>query len=122
MAMLLLECARADFEQQPAELDEVRRLLGSELGLSGAALDELLRDAGQTARESVSLHGAVSRLNAELAPDDKRRLMAWLWRVALADGRIDAHEEHLLRKLADLLHVAHADFVRTRLAVEQGRS
>lgn len=122
IAMLLIECARADFEQQPAEIDEIRRLLAGRLELSGPALDELLRDARASARDAVSLHGPVSRLNDELDAGDKRRLMAWLWRVALADGHVDAHEEHLLRKLAELLYIPHADFIRTRLAVEQERA
>lgn len=119
-AMLLLECARADFEQKPAEIEEVRRMLGTDLGLSNDEIDEVLRDARRTSRKAVSLYGPVSRLNDELSPEDKLRLMSWLWRVALADGHIDAREEHLLRKLADLLHITHADFVRTRLAVQQG--
>lgn len=121
IAVLLLECARADFDRQPAELEEIRRLLGSELGLSATERDALIADAERSAREAVSLHGPVSRLNQELSPDDKRALMAWLWRVAHADGRVDAHEEHLLRRVADLLYVPHADFIRTRLATEQGR-
>jgi uncharacterized tellurite resistance protein B-like protein len=38
--------------------------------------------------------------------------------VAAADGRIDAHEEHLLRKLADLLYIPHADYIRAKLAAQ----
>ncbi|WP_420466758.1 TerB family tellurite resistance protein [Panacagrimonas sp.] len=121
IAVLLLECARADFERQPVELAEIRRLLGDELGLPAGELDELIADAERSAREAVSLHGPVSRLNQDLSADDKRALMAWLWRVAHADGHVDAHEEHLLRQIADLLYVPHADFIRTRLAVGQGR-
>jgi uncharacterized tellurite resistance protein B-like protein len=70
----------------------------------------------KSAREAVSLHGPVARLNAELDADGKRDLIHWLWRVAAADGRIDAHEEHLLRKLAELLFVPHADYIRGKLA------
>ena len=117
IAILLLECARADFSQTPAELDEVRLLLGQGLGLSAAEIDGLIADARRSADESASLYGPVSRLNESLSPDDKRRLMTWLWRVAHADGHVDAHEEHLLRRIADLLYVPHADFVRTRLSL-----
>ena len=29
----------------------------------------------------------------------------YMWQVAFADGRLDAHENHLMRRIADLLHV-----------------
>lgn len=123
IAVLLLECARADFENQPAELEMVRRGLREQFGVDEAALDKLLGDAGASARNAVSLHGPLSRLNAELSADDKRGLMGWLWRVAAADGRIDPHEEGLLRKLADLLYIPHADYIRAKLdATEGGRA
>lgn len=121
-AVLLLECARADYEHAPVELDTVREALRDAFALDETELEQLIGDAGRSARESVSLHGPLSRLNAELSSDDKRGLIQWLWRVAAADGRIDAHEEHLLRKLADLLHVPHADFIRGKFAALDGDS
>lgn len=120
MAMLLLECARADFEHAPPELEAVRAALRENFGLDDAALDRLVGDAGRANRDTVSLHAPVARLNAELSAEDKRQLIGWLWRVALADGRLDPHEEHLLRRLADLLHVSHADFIRSKLVTLAG--
>jgi len=120
IAVLLLECARADFENQPAELQTVRQALRDQFALSDEALDKLVGDATVTAREAVSLHGPVTRLNTELSSAEKSELMAWLWRVAAADGRIDPQEEGLLRKLADLLYIPHADFLRAKLAVIDG--
>ena len=37
--------------------------------------------------------------------------MRALWRVAFADGRIDRYEEHILRRIADLLYLRHQDFI-----------
>lgn len=119
IAMLLLECARADFDQAPAELSVVREALRGHVPLSDAELDALIGDAARSAAGAVSLHGPLSRLNAEMGVQDKRDLVAWLWRVAAADGRIDPHEEHLLRRLADLLHVPHADYIRAKLAAQE---
>jgi uncharacterized tellurite resistance protein B-like protein len=41
-----------------------------------------------------------------------------MWRVAFADLNKDHHEEYLVRKVADLLHVPHSTFIRTRHTVE----
>ena len=58
------------------------------------------------------------QLNAEFSEDQKWGVVEMLWRVSLADGRIDAHEGHLVRKVAGLLHVRDRDLVRLRLKVE----
>lgn len=114
-AVLLLETARADYEHHALELDAVRAGLAREFGLSGAALDTLLADAGEKAKHSVSLHEFVQTLNRTLPVDEKRSLLRLLWEVAYADGRIEPLEEHLLRRLADLLHLPHSDFIRAKL-------
>lgn len=114
-AVLLLEVARADTEHHPAELAVLRTGLEREFKLPADALDRLLADAQRRAHASVSLFDFVQTLNRSMAPDEKRQLMKWLWDVAHADGRVDPHEEHLLRRLAGLLHLPHADFIRAKL-------
>lgn len=116
LAVLLLECARADFDHAPVEVEAVREALTAQLDLPAAEVDHLIEQAQGSARQAASLHGPIARLNRELSAEAKRDLMGWLWQVACADGRIDPHEEHLLRKLADLMHIAHTDFIRTKLA------
>lgn len=114
-AVLLLECARADFDHAPVEINAVRDALAAQLGLSVPEVDRLIEQAQDSSEQAVSLHGPIARLNRELSPEAKRELMGWLWRVACADGRIDPHEEHLLRKLADLMHLGHAEYIRSKL-------
>ena len=41
--------------------------------------------------------------------------MELLWLVAFADGKKDPEEEHLVRKIAGLLHVPHPDFIDAKL-------
>ena len=121
-ALLLLELARSDFDFDDVELSRIRELLKARYGLDHAALDALLEDARARARLSVSLHEYVGTLNQRLDADAKRELIAMLWQVAYADGRVDKHEEHLLRRLVDLLHIPMADYVRAREAAAAAAS
>jgi uncharacterized tellurite resistance protein B-like protein len=118
-AVLLLELARADAEHHPAELAELRAGLAREFGVPEATLDSLLADAEARAKASVSLFEFVQTLNRAMTQDEKRALLGLLWRVAYADGRIEANEEHLLRRLSDLLHLSHGDFIRAKHAGEK---
>ena len=36
---------------------------------------------------------------------EKQRVVEMLWQVALADRRLDKHEDHLVRRIAELLYV-----------------
>jgi uncharacterized tellurite resistance protein B-like protein len=114
-AVLLLEVARADYAHQPAERAVLRAGLAKEFGVPEAELDALLDQAELRAKESVSLFDFVQTLNRTMTADDKRALLRLLWDVAHADGHVDPHEEHLLRRIADLLHLSHADFIRGKL-------
>jgi uncharacterized tellurite resistance protein B-like protein len=38
-----------------------------------------------------------------------------MFRVAYADQHLSAHENHLMRKVASLLHVSHGDYVAAKL-------
>ena len=119
VAVLLLEIARADYEHQPAEHAALRTGLAREFKLPEAALDALLDQAELRAKQSVSLFDFVQTLNRTMSQDGKRALLHLLWEVAHADGKIDPHEEHLLRRIADLLHLSHADFIRGKLQAGQ---
>lgn len=114
-AVLLLEVARADYAHEPAERAALRAGLAREFNVPESALDALLDEAELRAKQSVSLYEFVTTLNRTMTHDDKRGLLNLLWEVAHSDGKVDAHEEHLLRQLADLLHLSHADFIRGKL-------
>ena len=122
MAVLLLELSRADFERSDAELAAIRRELASGLGLSAGEAETLVERGLHSAQRAVSMHEFVSALNAELDTEGKRELLRWLWRVAHSDGQLVPREEALIRQLADLLFLPHADFVRTRLETGAGNA
>lgn len=114
VAVLLLEAARADFARDAVELAVIREQLKRSTGLGDAELQALLQRAHDSAAAAVSLHDYVSALNRDLDAAGKRELLLGLWQVALADGRIEPREESLIRQLAELLLMPHAEFVRAR--------
>lgn len=121
MAVLLLECARADSEQDEAETAQIRTALESQLNISPAEVERIMGAAGRSSEQAVSLYGPVSQLNDTMSAEQKRELVQWMWRVAHADGKVDPYEEHLLRQVADLLYVPHSEFVKAKLQASGDR-
>jgi len=116
-AVLLLEMAHADHRHADEEYAEIRRQLKTHFGLDDAETEELMTEARPRAEESVSLYRFLKTLNDGLNPTEKRQVLEMLWRVAYADRHLDAHEEHLLRELAELLYLPHSEFIRAKLTV-----
>lgn len=108
-AALLVEMMRADDTLDATEQTTVREALRQEFALDTQALDALITLAEAEARDAPGYYAFTSRINQHFSAAQKVRLMEYLWRVALADGKLAAHEGHLIRKLADLIHVGRGD-------------
>jgi len=117
-AALMLEMALTDSAADQAELATVHRAMQQAFGLEPSELDELMDQAHQAKQQSVSLYEFTRDLRTGLQPEQRVELIEWMWRVAYADTRLDADEELLVRRLADLLGVSHQDFIRAKLAAK----
>jgi len=114
-AALMFEVVRADANVSPDELVVMRASLQSTFDLSSEETEELVRLAEQQSRSAASLYEFTALVDARLDPAQKKRIVELLWLVAFADGKKDALEEHLVRRIAGLLHVSHPDFIDAKL-------
>lgn len=111
---LLVELSRADFGDTHVESNVILGLLERGFSMDSEAARNMLDEADREARRAVSLHEFTKMLHENLTIVDKLNVVEMLWRVAYADGELDKYEEHLVRKLADLLYVPHRDMIRLR--------
>jgi uncharacterized tellurite resistance protein B-like protein len=119
-AALLFEIVRADASVRDEERTVMRASLQGSFGLSADETEELLRLAEEQSRGTSSLYEFTSLVDARLDAAQKKRIVELLWLVAFADGHKDAHEEHLVRKIAGLLHVPHPDFIDAKRRARDG--
>jgi uncharacterized tellurite resistance protein B-like protein len=119
-AALLMELSVADHERKDEETAALRKILEETFHLKGKQLDELWELAHQEARSATSLYQFTSLINAGYGYEEKMRLLKHMWEVAYADGRVDRYEDHMIRKVADLLYLSHNDFIRMKLASRPG--
>lgn len=117
-AVLLVEVSRADFDQDQQELQRIRELLLEHLSLCEEEVDTLLENAHEEADQLVSLQHITRFMNEQLDQLEKVRVIELMWQVVYADGEKHHYEEHLLRQVAELLYVSHADFIRARHQAE----
>jgi uncharacterized tellurite resistance protein B-like protein len=113
-AALLLEMMRMDNELKDEERQAIASTLQTQFRLDPAQIETLMALAEQEAREANDYYQFTSLINKHCDPAQKVQIIENLWHVAMIDGHLDAHELHLMRKLADLLYIGHADYVAAK--------
>lgn len=121
-AALLIEVSRADFSRSSDELKAIEQALKQTFTLDNTQLTELIDEAEDQNSQATSLFEFTDLINKHYDQTDKLNLLVALWQVAFADGELDKYEEHLIRKIANLLYVPHSGFIQAKLqAVDKRR-
>lgn len=120
-AALLIEMLRADAKRGSEEWDSVSRSLRSKFNLSDDETDNLLGLAEGQIQNATGYYEFTSLINKGFTYEQKVKVVEHLWEVAFSDTELDKHEEHMVRKIAELIHVAHKDFIEAKLRVRDGR-
>ena len=120
-AVLLIEVAKADYAADLKEDATILSSLQELFALDEGAVELLVEEARTEADRAVELQQFTRRLHEQLSDAEKQRIVEMLWRVALADSKLDMHEDHLVRRIAELLYVRHSDLIRIRNRVRDAR-
>ena len=113
-AVLMLDVARADYVFEESEFERVLKLVESHFGLSPEEAAQLVNEAGEDAEDLTSVHQFTQLLHDHLDEADKAHIVALLWQIAYADGRLDKYENSLVLKISDLLYVSRARVMRLK--------
>jgi uncharacterized tellurite resistance protein B-like protein len=121
-AALLVEVVNADGEFTD---DERRALFGSvqsQFSLTNDEAADLLALAEKQVKQATDLHEFTVEINKHLNPEQKSALIQELWNAAYADEFLHRHEEHLVRKVADLLHVPNTRVLAAKQRAQEARN
>ncbi len=114
-AALMVEVMVADHDWDDMEVEKIHGLLINNLHLSEEEAREILEEATNKQQSANDLYQFTSVVNDHYDNDQKFELLKQLWMVAYADAQVDRYEEHMIRKLADLLHLGHSQFIRAKI-------
>lgn len=118
-AVLLMEVMRSDADIGDAERSAVVAALRDRFALGADEVERLVELAEQASRNATDTYSFTSKINAGFELEQKLRMVEHMWRVAYADGHLDAHENHLMRKVADLLYIPHGQYVAAKMRAKQ---
>ena len=119
-AVLLLEVAWADHDIADDEVDFIRTALHSGWGLDEEAISSTLDRARELHDTSAGVYPFTRMLCETCTREERCRVLGNLWRLARFDGDQHRYEEAAIRKIADLLHLTHAEFIAAKLSAPMG--
>lgn len=116
-AALLIEVMNSDHELDEREQLEFIAVLRQSYNIADSDLEELTQLAKDEAHEATSLYEFTRLINDNYDYEQKLVLIENMWRIAFSDEHLDKYEDHLIRKVTELIYVSHSDFIRTKLKV-----
>jgi len=114
-AALMTEMVRMDGQIQDSEREAVLRAVRTRFGLAAEEAETLVRHAEEEARNATDYYQFTSLINKHFSNQQKVRLVECLWQVAYADADLSVYEDHLVRKIANLLYLSHREFIAAKL-------
>ncbi len=118
-AMLLFEVAWADHEITPQELARIDASLQCLFGVSPGTAERLAERARMDHVDATSMYPFTRKVKDALPAHERYELMVALWQLALADENLGTYEESAIRRISELLHVSHGEFIRAKLEAKQ---
>ena len=116
---LLLETSMADEILDKSELMALKNTLQKDFQINEDEIDELIDLAKENVEDSTSLYEFTRDINDNFDSAERVKLIESMWKIAYADGNIDKYEEHIIRKVSNLIYVAHSDFIKAKLSAKE---
>lgn len=117
VTVLLFEVAESDYQRQPEEKEALLQAVRRSFNLDHAEAEELLSLAQSEHANSTDYYEFTRLINQHYDAEQKNQLIETLWQIAFADQSLHHYEEHVIRRLSELLYVPHSVFIAAKLRV-----
>ena len=116
---LLLETSMADNLLDESEIKTLKATLINDFKLEETEIDELIEISKKNVDDSTSLYDFTRDINDNFDAKERFKLIESMWKIAYADGNIDKFEEHIIRKVSNLIYVSHSDFIKAKISAKE---
>lgn len=114
-AALMMEVIRSDANTSEIEVATLSSILLDRFDIPADKVEEIVSSASSKVEAAHDLYQFTQLINEHYQFQEKEDLIYSMWQLAYADGHIEAIEDHIIRRVAGLIHIEHADFIRLKL-------
>jgi uncharacterized tellurite resistance protein B-like protein len=84
-------------------------------------VQSLVKKAQDASAEATDFHQFSSQIKDNYTTEERISFLKDLWKIAMTDGHIDPHEEHLIRRIANLIGVYHEEFIQAKISARESK-
>ena len=117
---LFIEMMLQDGKAHNDEKKAVQKAIKIHFNISTDELNELFLLAEEELKHATDYYQFTQLINKNFSQIQKIKIIENLWTIAYADSQLDDMEEHMVRKIAELIHVPHMQFIKTKIKVKNG--
>jgi uncharacterized tellurite resistance protein B-like protein len=118
-AALYVEIAAADGDFSEEERKKIVNAMKENFNLTDQCVEDLISLSEEAVKNSISVYEFTSILNDHVNRDEKLKLMTNLWKLIYTDGRLEKHEDRLIKIIGRTLNLDHKDVINAKLLVKQ---
>lgn len=120
VAALLVIAAHADHTYEEVERAQIEAALAARYGLNATAAAALRAEGEAAEAAAMDMYKFTSAVKRSVPYEERAAVIEAMWRVVLANGDREQHEETLMRRVTDLLGLDPRDSIDARRRVEAG--
>jgi uncharacterized tellurite resistance protein B-like protein len=116
-AAILLDIGYADSTLSPSEDEGLLAYLKEKFSLTDEHARELVMAADQIRSRQIDHYSLTSLIRKSASLAERIEIVKTMWRMVYSDGKLTENENHMVRKLADLLGIEHHVMIDAKVSV-----
>jgi len=112
--VLLCEVMRADGHLDLQEQSLLESIIVDKFSIAQEEAKALIAEGISLSEHATDFYQFTSVLNKHYQDKEKTKIVTLLWQLARADGNVARIEEHIIKRIADLLHLRHVDYIKAK--------
>ncbi len=115
---LLLGVAKADEIIDDNEIQIIKNILLDFFKINEQESLAIINNAKEHLNDSNDLYQFCKEINNNFNYDKKIKFILSIFKVAFVDSELHYLEEHVIKQIANLLHVEHSDLIQSKLEIK----
>ena len=116
---LLLSIADVDDNIDDKELSIIDEIIQDFFDIEKDNTQEIINEAKDNLKDSTDYFSYGKKLNENFSLSDKIDFISCIFEVAYSDGEYHYLEEHMIKKIANMLHIENKDLVNVKMDIKR---
>ena len=116
---LLLSIANADDNIDDTEIAIIDEIIQDFFDIDKNNIKEIINESIENLKKSTDYFSYGKKLNEKFSLSDKIDFISCIFEVAYSDGEYHYLEEHMIKKIAHMLHIENKDLVNAKMDIKR---